>query len=117
MTVDIGPGPAFVIEHDKVSLSNVLRWNRNRHWGAETVAPLASLVRVASDFHHRPSRTSAASLAPKRRKEMDGRHHQRFGTTMDLSESEGSRRAALDLAATKACAPTPAASPRWPRSA
>jgi len=34
-------------------------------------------------------RTSATSLAPKRRKEMDRRHHQRFGTAMGLSEDEG----------------------------
>jgi hypothetical protein len=32
---------------------------------------LASLVRVASDFHHRPSRTLETSVDPKRRTEMD----------------------------------------------
>src|SRR5215471_20855441 len=47
---------------------------------------LASLVRVASGPHHRPSRTSATNLAPKRRKEMDRRHDQRFGIAMGLSE-------------------------------
>src|SRR5207237_9563017 len=58
---------------------------------------LASLVRVASGFHHRPMGTSATSLAPKRRKEMDRRHRQRFGIGMDLSEGEGSRRNRLNL--------------------
>src|SRR6516164_8615687 len=53
---------------------------------------LASLVRVASGPHHRPSRTSATSSAPRGRKKMDQRYQQRFGTAMGLSEDEGSRR-------------------------
>ena len=51
---------------------------------------LASLVRVASGFHRRPSRTSATSVAPLRRTEMDFGQDQRLGTTLDLSEDDGS---------------------------
>src|SRR5262249_46160186 len=58
---------------------------------------LASLVRVASGFHHRPSRTSATSLAARRRTEMDQRHHHRFGATMGLSEDKSPRRGGLNL--------------------
>ena len=50
----------------------------------DTVA-LASLVRVASGFHLRPSRPSTTGMAPTCRTEMDRRHHQRFGTTLGLS--------------------------------
>src|SRR5262249_7416388 len=50
---------------------------------------------------HRPSRTWATSLAPKRRKEMDRRHHQRFGTAMGLSEDESPRRDGLIVARTR----------------
>jgi hypothetical protein len=45
----------------------------------ETVAPVASLVRVASGA------------------EMDRRHHQRYGTAMDLSEDEDFGREALNF--------------------
>jgi hypothetical protein len=47
---------------------------------------LASLVRVASGYRPRPSRTAASSVAPVRRTEMDLGHHQWFGTTLGLSE-------------------------------
>ena len=50
---------------------------------------LASLVCVASGFHLRPSRTSTTGLAPRCGTEMDRRHHQRFGTTLGLSEGSG----------------------------
>src|SRR6516225_3230092 len=54
---------------------------------------------VASGFHLRPSRTSTTGLAPRCGTEMDRRHHQRFGTTLGLSEGEGSRRVRLNSAA------------------
>ena len=54
---------------------------------------------MASGPHHRPSRTWATSLAPKRRKEMDRRHHQWLGTTLGLSENESPRRDGLRLLA------------------
>ena len=41
---------------------------------------LASLVRVASSYRPRPSRTTASSVAQICRTEMDRRRHQRFGT-------------------------------------
>ena len=47
---------------------------------------LASLVRVASSYRPRPSRTTASSVAPICRTEMDRRRHHRFGTTLGLSE-------------------------------
>ena len=47
---------------------------------------LASLVRVASSYRPRPSRKTASSVAPICRTEMDRRRHQRFGTTLGLSE-------------------------------
>jgi hypothetical protein len=52
-----------------------------------TVA-LASLVRVASGFHLRPSGTSTTGVVPICRTEMDRRHHQRLGAAMDLSENK-----------------------------
>ena len=44
---------------------------------------------MASGFCHRPSRRSKTGLAPRSGTEMDRRYHQRFGTTMGLSEGEG----------------------------
>jgi hypothetical protein len=54
----------------------------------ERIASMASLVRMASGFHLQPNRKSATGMAPICRTQMDRRHHQRFGTAMDLSEGE-----------------------------
>jgi len=61
----------------------------------KTVPSVASLVRVASGFHLQPSGKSTSGMAARRRTEMDRRNHQRFGTAMDLSEDESSRREGL----------------------
>ena len=57
----------------------------------EMVAPLASLVRVASGFRLQPRRKSTGGLAAIYRTELDRRDHQRFGTAMDLSGDEARR--------------------------
>ena len=47
---------------------------------------LASLVRVASSYRPQSSRTTASSVAPLCRTEMDFGQDQRSGTTLGLSE-------------------------------
>jgi hypothetical protein len=45
---------------------------------------------MSLDIHLQPRRKSASGMAPICRTEVDRRHHQRFGTAMDLSE-DGAR--------------------------
>jgi hypothetical protein len=52
---------------------------------------LASLVLVASGYPPRPSRTTASSMAPVRRTEMDFGHHQAVWDRDGLPEASDSR--------------------------
>jgi len=73
---------------------------------------LASLVRVASSYRPRPSRTTASSVAPVRRTKMDVGHHQRFGAAMGLSAGSNRREGSLVRSPQSAAPITDFASPR-----
>ena len=72
-----------------------LQWNQNSNQRAHRDGSGISGSR-GDRFLSPTEQDVGDSLAPKRRKEMDRRYHQRFEATMGLSEDEGSRRDGLN---------------------